>query len=171
MSDPLRHCGRGAVVLRPDKWLERTPDSQSAKFMRRRARRSAQPLGSTGKERAAMRNSRRVLLTAFPGFVPGLQAACAFASGREGEALVEPVRWIVAIVLVTFAMLVFGGGFLGAFKASQSGESILKGCARGLLRGMVAFLVVGAVSMAGLTILGAFWIAYSLLYVYVLSPS
>jgi hypothetical protein len=96
---------------------------------------------------------------------------CAFASGREGEALVEPVRWIVAIVLVTFAALVFGGGCLGAFRASQRGESILKGGARGLLRGMVAFLVVGAVSIAVLTILGAFWIAYSFLDAYVLSPS
>jgi hypothetical protein len=117
-----------------------------------------------------MRNSRRVFPTVFPGFVMVLQASCAFASGREGEALVEPVRWIVAIVLVSFATLVFGGGFLGAFRASQSGESLLTGSARGLLRGMVAFLVVGAVSVAGLTILGILWVAYSFLDVYVLSP-
>ncbi len=50
-----------------------------------------------------MRNSRRVFLTAFPGLVLVLDTMCAFASGREGEAFVEPVRWIVAIVLVTFA--------------------------------------------------------------------
>jgi len=118
-----------------------------------------------------MRSSRRVFLIAFPGFVLVLHAMRALASGREGEAFVEPVRWIVAIVLVTFATLVFGGGLLGAFRASQSGESILKGSARGLLRGMVAFLVVGAVSVAGLTILGILWIAYSFLDVYVLSPS
>lgn len=118
-----------------------------------------------------MRNSRCVFLTAFPGLALALQAMCAFASGREGEALVEPVRWIVAIVLVTFVTLVFGGGFLGAFKARQSGESMLKGCARGLIRGLVAFLVVGAVSVAGLTILGALWIAYSFLHVHELSPS
>ena len=118
-----------------------------------------------------MRNSRRVFLTAFPGFVLVLPSMCAFASGREGEALVQPVLWIVAIVLVTFATLVIGGGFLGAFRASQSGESILKGSARGLLKGMVAFLVVSAVSVAGLTILGILWVAYSFLDVYVLSPS
>jgi len=118
-----------------------------------------------------MRNSRRVLLTAIPGFVLVLQATCAFASGREGEALVAPILWIVAIVLVTFATLVVGGGFLGAFRAIQSGESILKGSARGLLKGMVAFLVVGAVSVVGLTILGILWIAYSFLHVYVLHPS
>jgi hypothetical protein len=106
-------------------------------------------------------NSRRGFLTAFPGFVLVLQPTWAFASGREGEALVQPVLWIVAIVLVTFATLVIGGGFLGAFRASQSGESILKGSARGLLKGVVAFLVVGAVSLAGLTILGALWIVYS----------
>jgi hypothetical protein len=118
-----------------------------------------------------MCNSRRVFLIAFPGFVLALQAMCVFASGREGEAFVAPVRWIVAIVLVTFATLVLGGGFLGAFRASQSGESMLKGSARGLLRGMLAFLVVGAVSVAGLSILGALWIAYSFLTVSTLSPS
>ena len=118
-----------------------------------------------------MRNSRRVFLTAFPGFVLVLQSMCAFASGREGEALVQPVLWIVATVLVTFATLVIGGGFLGAFRASQSGESILKGGARGLLKGFVAFLVVGAASMTVLTILGILWVAFSFLYVYVLNPS
>jgi len=118
-----------------------------------------------------MSNSRRVLLTVFPGLVLVLQAMCAFASGREGEAFVEPVRWIVAIVLVTFATLVIGGGFLGGFRASQSRESILKGSARGLLKGMVTFLFVGAVSIAGLTILGILWIAYSYLSVDVLKPS
>ena len=116
-------------------------------------------------------NNRGVFLTAFPGFVLVLQATCAFASGREGEALVAPVLWIVAIVLVAFATLVFGGGVLGAFRAGRSGESIRKGGARGLLRGMVAFLVVGAVSVAGLTFLGILWVAYSFLYVYVLNPS
>jgi hypothetical protein len=55
-------------------------------------------LGSTGKERTGMRNSHRVFLTAFPGFILVLQAMCAFASGREGEALVKPVLWIVTIV-------------------------------------------------------------------------
>jgi hypothetical protein len=118
-----------------------------------------------------MRNSRLVLLTTFPGFVLVLQAMCASASGREGEALVEPVLWIVAIVLVTFATLVIGGGVLGAFRANRSGESILKGSARGLVKGTVAFLVVGTVSVAGLTILGILWIAYSFLYVHVLNPS
>lgn len=116
-----------------------------------------------------MRTSHRVFLTAFPGFVLVPQAMSAFASGREGAALVEPVLWIVSIVLVTFATLVIGGGFLGAFRASQGGESILKGSARGLLKGMVTFLVVAAVSIAGLTVLGVLWVAYSFLYVYVLS--
>lgn len=120
--------------------------------------------------RTHRRNSRRVFATGFAGIVLVLQAMCAFAS-REGEALVQPVLWIIGIVLVTFATLVIGGGFLGAFRASQSGESILKGGARGLLKGFVAFLVVGAVSMAGLTILGVLWVAFSFLYVYVLNPS
>jgi hypothetical protein len=118
-----------------------------------------------------MHINRRVYLTALAGFALVLQAMGAFASGREGAALVEPVLWIVAIVLVTFAALVIGGGFLGAFRASQSGESILKGGARGLLKGLVAFLVVGAVSVAALTVLGFLWIIYSFVYVYVFSPT
>lgn len=119
----------------------------------------------------AIRNSYRVFLIASPGFVLMLQAICAFASGREGEAYVGAVSWIVAIVLVVFVTLVFGSGLLGALKARKSGESILKGSARGLLRGMIAFLGVGAVSVVGLTILGILWIGYSFLDVYVLSPS
>jgi hypothetical protein len=118
----------------------------------------------------AMSNSRRVFLTASTGFVLLQQAMCAFAS-REGEALVQPVLWIIAIVLVTFATLVIGGGFLGAFRASQRGESILKGASRGLLKGIVTFLIVSAVSVVGLTILGTLWVAFSFLYVYVLNPS
>jgi hypothetical protein len=108
---------------------------------------------------------------ALAGIVLVLPAMSAFASGREGEALVEPIRWIVAIVLATFAALVIGGGFLGAFRASQGGESILKGSTRGLLKGMIAFLVVGAVSVAVLTIAGAFWVAYSFLTVDLVKPS
>ena len=117
-----------------------------------------------------MRSSRRVIATGFPGIVLVLQAMCAYAS-REGEALVKPVLWIIAIVLVTFATLVIGGGCLGAFRASRSGESILKGGARGLLKGIVTFVVVGAVSVGALTVVGILWVAYSFLYVYVLSPS
>lgn len=106
-----------------------------------------------------------------PGLVLVLQPTSAFASGREGEALVEPVLWILAITLVTLATLVLGGGFLGAYRASRSGESLLKGSARGLLSGMVAFLIVGAVSFVGLNVLGLLWIAYAFLSVYVLNPS
>ena len=117
-----------------------------------------------------MRNSRRFFATGLTGIAPGLQATCAFAS-REGAALVEPVLWIITIVLVAFAALVIGGGFLGAFRASQSGGSTLKGGARGLLKGIVTFVVVGAVSVGALTVAGILWVAYSFLYVYVLNPS
>jgi len=110
-------------------------------------------------------------LGALAAFVLALQASSAFASGREGEALVTPIRWIVGIVVVTFAALVVGGGFLGAFKASQIGDSILQGCTRGLLKGLVAFLVVGAVAFALLTIVGALWVAYSWLAVDSIRPS
>ena len=103
--------------------------------------------------------------------VLALQPMCAFASGREGEALVTPVLWIVGFVLLTFATLVFGGGLLGAFKASRSGESILKGGGRGLVRGLVAFLLVMAASLALAALLGFLWIVYSFLHVSEVKPS
>ena len=108
--------------------------------------------------------------TGFACIVLVLQATCAFAS-REGEALVQPVLWIVWTLLVTFVTLLIGGGFLGAYRARKSGESILKGSARGLLQGLVTFVVVVAVSVGALTVLGMLWVAYSLLYVHVLHPS
>ena len=108
--------------------------------------------------------------TGFAGIVLVLQATCAFAS-REGEALVQPVLWIIWTLLVAFVTLVIGGCFLGAFRASKGGESILKGGARGLLKGFVTFAVVVFVSVGALTVVGMLWVAYSLLYVYVLHPS
>ena len=118
-----------------------------------------------------MRTSRRVFMTAFARFVLALQAMPACASGREGEALVEPIRWIVMIVLVVLVTSVFGGGCLGAFRASQAGESIPKGGMRGLLKGMIVFLGLVAASVVGLTILGGLWMAYALLNVHALRPS
>ena len=110
-----------------------------------------------------MRISRHVFLIAFPGL--------AIASGREGEALVTPVLWIAAFVLLAFVTTVFGGGLLGAFRATRSGESILKGGGRGLLRGLVAFLVVIAVSLALAALVGFLWIVYSFLSVGAIKPS
>ena len=105
------------------------------------------------------------------GFVVMLRASSAFASGREGEALVTPIRWIVGIVLVAFVALVFGGGLLGAIKASRAGESIVTGGARGLRKGLIAFLIVSAVSVAIVTLLGFLWIAYAFLTVDTITPS
>ena len=108
------------------------------------------------------------IATGSAGIVLLLQATCAFAS-REGEALVQPVLWIIWTVLAAFVTLVIGGAFLGAFRASKSGESILKGGARGVLKGFVTFVVVAAVSVGTLTVVGVLWVAYSFLYVHVLS--
>jgi hypothetical protein len=113
---------------------------------------------------------RRAFLIAAGGLALALQAARAFASGREGEALVRPVLWIVAFVLVTFAALTFGGALLGAFRASRSGESILKGSGRGILKGLLAFAVTMGALLAVGTLAGFAWVAYSLLHVHVLNP-
>ena len=117
-----------------------------------------------------MRNSLSVYPIALSSFVIGLHMAPAFASGREGEAYVAPILWIVGITVVAFVALVVGGCVRGALRARQNGESILKGSAHGLLRGVIAFLILGAASVAGLTMLSILWIAYSFLDVYVLNP-
>lgn len=112
----------------------------------------------------------RIPLGVSSGLVLVLHPACAFAS-KEGAALVEPILWIVGIVLVAFVGLVIGGGVLGAVRASRSGESILKGGARGLVKGLIAFVIAFAWAAAGLTVLSFLWVAYSFLYVHVLNPS
>lgn len=98
-----------------------------------------------------------------------LQSGPAFAS-KEGAGLVDAVRVIVAIALVAFTACVAGGALHGAIKASRNGESIPAAIPRGLLKGLIAFAIVGAASVGVLTVLGMLWVAYSFLYVYVLNP-
>ena len=98
-----------------------------------------------------------------------LTSGPAFAS-KEGAALVDVVQVIVAVVLVTFIACVAGGAVYGAVKAGRSGESMPTSIARGLLRGLIAFAIVGAVSVGVLTVVGMLWVAYSFLYVYVINP-
>lgn len=103
-----------------------------------------------------------------------LHSMCALAS-KEGAAVADGfvalLRWVVPIVLVTFMACLAGGILHGARKANQNGDSVLTGSARGLLRGLIAFVVVVAVSFIALTALGALWIAFSFLYVYVINPA
>lgn len=84
--------------------------------------------------------------------------------------MVDVVQVIIAIVLVTFIACVAGGVVYGAVQASRSGGSIPTAIARGLLKGLIAFAIVGAVSVGVLTVVGMLWVAYSFLYVYVLNP-
>ena len=91
-----------------------------------------------------------------------LAAGSARASGNEGAGLVDAVRLIVAIVLGTFAASFTGGVGVGIWKARRSGESILRGMLRGLGKGFLAFLVIGAVLMTLVTVGGGVYIAYAL---------
>ena len=99
-----------------------------------------------------------------------LQSLPAFAS-KEGAAVADAVQVIVWIVLVAFIACTAGGVVYGVFKASQGGESVLKGSARGLLKGLIAFVVVAAASMIVLTAVGVLWVAFSFLYIHVLNPA
>lgn len=114
--------------------------------------------------------SRRFIV-ALAGLALALESVSACASGREGEALVTPILWIVGFVVLSFAALVLGGGALGAFRASRRGESIPKGAAHGLRTGVVRFLVVQGVALALVTLLGVLWIAFALLYAGAIKPS
>jgi hypothetical protein len=99
-----------------------------------------------------------------------LQALPAFASGREGAALVEPVFWIVVSILGTFLVSLVGGLAYGVINAVRSGESVLKGCWQGLLRGFLAFVVLGVAASTLLAIVGLLWGGWSLLEVFLLHP-
>ena len=96
-----------------------------------------------------------------------LQAGTAWAS-REGEGLVDAVRLIVFALLAALFVTVSGGVFLGVRKAVQSGESLLKGFATGLGKGLLAFVVTVAAGTVVLTVLRALWIGWSLFSVHVL---
>ena len=96
-----------------------------------------------------------------------LQAGTVWAS-REGEGLVDAVRLIVFALLAVLFVTVGGGIFLGVRKATQAGESQVKGFVIGLGKGLLAFVVTVAVVTAALTVLGGLWIGWSFFSVHVL---
>jgi hypothetical protein len=92
-----------------------------------------------------------------------LAAGSAFASGREGEALADFFRWIVFILLGALAITTCGGIVLGGYKARQKHESVVKGCATGFLKGLLAFVAFCAASFALATLLGGIYMAYAVI--------
>lgn len=86
----------------------------------------------------------------------------ALASGREGEQYVGAVLLIVLIVVAVFAACMVAGISVGVVQARRKGDSTLKGCAVGILRGLLYFVLV-CVALTGLTsLLGFLWIIYAL---------
>jgi len=86
----------------------------------------------------------------------------AMASGREGAGVAEAVAILIVVALAAFAAAIVAGICWGGYKAVQNGESVLRGGAIGIWKGVLGFLVVGAVLWAVLTILGILFAAYSL---------
>lgn len=86
----------------------------------------------------------------------------AFASGREGEQYVAVVSIIVAVILIAFAASMTAGVVVGTVEARRSGESVLRGSALGVLKGLWYFLVVSAVTIGVVTLLSFLWIVYAL---------
>ena len=118
-----------------------------------------------------MTRFRHASLTACFGFVVTLHSLSAFASGREGEQYVEIVRWVVGIALAALIASLAGGVIHGGYKANQKGESVLKGAARGIFKGILAFLALCALAAVGLTVAGALWMAYVFLFQSAIQPS
>ena len=118
-----------------------------------------------------MTRFRHASLTACSGFVVTLHSLSAFASGREGEQYVEIVRWFVGIALVALIASLAGRVIYGGYKANQKGESVLKGAARGIRKGILAFLALCAVAAVGLTVAGALWMAFVFFYQSSIRPS
>lgn len=106
------------------------------------------------------------------GCVVMLQSTSALASkeawGLAG--LVPLILWTIGITVVAFIGCLTTGALLGAFKASRDGESVLHGLGRGLLKGLLWFVIGVAAVYAVLLALSALWIAFSFVYVYFINP-
>jgi hypothetical protein len=91
----------------------------------------------------------------------GCATSPALASGREGEQYVPIVLVIVAFVVIAFAASMIAGVVTGVVKARRSGDSVLKGGAFGVLKGLWYFVIVSAIATAVVSFLGFLWIAYA----------
>ena len=100
-----------------------------------------------------------------------LLAMPAFASGREGEGLVGAVQLIVGSAVALLVVSLVGGIVVGARKAHRDGESISRGAASGVLKGIVAFVIACAVVAIVVSFAGVAFIAFSLFTAPLATPS
>jgi len=100
-----------------------------------------------------------------------LPAGSALASGQEGAAMVGAVQLIVGVTLLILAVSLVGGVAVGARRAHRDGEPLLKGAARGVLKGILAFLVACGVVAIVATVAGFGFIVFSLFTAPLATPS
>jgi len=115
---------------------------------------------------ALLRGSRKVLIAGYAavGLIAALAYAARAGASQEGAGVAEAVLWIVGIAVTGFAAFVLGSAGYGGYKAIQAGESIARGIGRGILKGIGAFIIATAVVLTGLTVLGALYVAFALVY-------
>ncbi|MEO7743385.1 MAG: hypothetical protein ABIR98_10640 [Usitatibacter sp.] len=97
-----------------------------------------------------------------PATLGALQAMPVIASGNEGAAMVGAVQLIVGVAFLILVASLVGGVLVGARRAHREGESILKGTAYGVLKGILAFLVVCTIVTIAAAFAGFVWIVFSL---------
>ena len=100
-------------------------------------------------------------LTVALAIIATLQATPALASGKEGAGIAEAVAWIVYAVLIALAVCTAVGVVHGGYRAHQREEPILKGVGKGAVKGIIACLVLGVVTMIVVTVGGFVFIIYA----------
>ncbi len=99
------------------------------------------------------------------GLIVALQTAPALAS-PEGAGAADAVLLIVKIAAIALVTLMIAGGIIGGYVSMRKGESIPKGSAIGVLKGMFAFLALCCTSTIALTFFGILWVAYAYIVTY-----
>jgi hypothetical protein len=100
----------------------------------------------------------RIATGAIAGLVCALPTAPAFAS-KEGAGVAEAVALIVYVGFAALVVCVIGGIVVGVVRAQRAADPLLKGFGAGVLKGLGAFVILCAVTMAALTGLGLLWMA------------
>ena len=112
-----------------------------------------------------MSNNRHLTPVISSGLIVALHTASALAS-PEGAGVAEAVLLIVKIAAIALVTLMIAGGIIGGYVSMRKGESIPKGSAIGVLKGMFAFVALCCTSTIALTFFSFLWVAYGFMVTY-----
>jgi len=114
---------------------------------------------------ALLRGSRKVLAAGYVavGLIAALGYATRALASQGGAGVAEAVLLIVVVVAAALVAFVLGGAVYGGLKARKNNQSIAKGVGSGILKGLIALVVWGAIVLVALNVLAALFVGYALL--------